>query len=102
MSVAPVRKGEGLTRVLEVAARQADARGEDARALEVLDRGLARYPEATPVERVRGLLYRAELLIRLGQPGPARATMGEVSRLVTEDNIAELAADLAHARDVLG
>lgn len=94
--------GEGLTRAMEVAARQGDARGDDGRALEVLDRGLERHPDATPVERVRALLYRAELLVRLGQPDAARATVGEASRLVTPDNIAELAADLAHARDVIG
>jgi len=94
--------GEGLTRVLEVAARQGDARGDDAQALAVLDRGLERHPDATAVERVRALLYRAELLVRLGRPEEARATVGEASRLVTGDNIAELAANLAHARDVIG
>jgi catechol 2,3-dioxygenase-like lactoylglutathione lyase family enzyme len=95
-------RGEGLTRVMEVAARQGDAHGDDARALEILDRGLERYSDASPVERVRALLYRAELLVRLDQPDAARATVGEASRLVTADNIAELAADLAHARDVIG
>lgn len=41
----------GLVRVLEVAARQGDAHGDDAWALEVLDRGLARHPDAAPKSR---------------------------------------------------
>ena len=39
-------RSSGLARVLEVAARQGDARGDDRSALDVLDRGLARHPDA--------------------------------------------------------
>jgi Tfp pilus assembly protein PilF len=61
----------GLAAVLSAAARQGDARGNNQQALAVLDRGLARHPEAPPTQRVRALLYRVELLVRTGWPEPA-------------------------------
>jgi len=51
----------GLGRVIDVAARQGDARGEEAQAIAVLDAGLQRYPQAPTVERDEALAYRAEL-----------------------------------------
>ena len=51
----------GLGRVIDVAARQGDARGEEAQAIAVLDAGLQRYPQAPAVERDEALAYRAEL-----------------------------------------
>lgn len=56
----------GLGRVMEVAARQGDARGDDAQAIAVLDAGLVRFPDAPPVEVFEALLYRAELKARTG------------------------------------
>jgi catechol 2,3-dioxygenase-like lactoylglutathione lyase family enzyme len=56
----------GLARVIDVAARQGDARGDDAQALKVLDAGLARHPDAPADVRAEALSYRAELLERLG------------------------------------
>src|SRR5262245_32026237 len=51
----------GLAKVLEVAARLGDARGEDAQALKTLESGLSRYPKAPALDRARALLFRAEL-----------------------------------------
>ncbi len=51
----------GLGRVIDVAARQGDARGDEARATAVLDAGLLRYPHAPAAERDEALAYRAEL-----------------------------------------
>lgn len=91
----------GLARVLEVAARQGDARGDHRVALDVLDRGLARHPEAPAADRVRAGLYRAELLARLGDHALARAAFEHAESLVGATEAAALAEDVAHAREVL-
>lgn len=57
----------GLGRVIDVAARQGDARGDDAQALKVLDAGLLRHPDAPPDVMEEALRYRDELRERLGQ-----------------------------------
>jgi catechol 2,3-dioxygenase-like lactoylglutathione lyase family enzyme len=62
---------EGLGRVIDVAARQGDSRGDDAQALAVLDAGLQRHPEAAPEVVVEALRYRAEVLRRLGRDAEA-------------------------------
>jgi hypothetical protein len=56
----------GLLRVIDVAARQGDSRGDDAQAIAVLEAGLARYPCAPPIEVFEARLYRAELRARTG------------------------------------
>ena len=95
-------RGVGLARVVEVAARQGDAHGDDARALDVLDRGLARHTEAPAVERARALLYRAELLTRLRRGDEAAATLAAAEAGLTEEEASSLVDELAHARDVIG
>ena len=60
---------KGLGRVVEVAARQGDARGDDAHAITVLDAGLLRHPDAPAAEIFEAVLYRAELKIRIGVDG---------------------------------
>lgn len=67
----------------------------------MLDRGLARHPDAPAPERVRALLYRAELLVRLGRGVEARQAFDLAHGLVDDDEAAALAPDLQHARDVL-
>lgn len=57
----------GLGRVIDVAARQGDSRGDDAQAIVVLDAGISRYPDAPASERFEALLYRAELKARTGE-----------------------------------
>ncbi|MFC0681289.1 hypothetical protein ACFFGH_25950 [Lysobacter korlensis] len=52
--------------MIDVAARQGDARGDDAQAIAVLDAGLLRDPVAPPIEVFEALLYRAELKVRTG------------------------------------
>ncbi|MGD8166401.1 hypothetical protein ACEXOS_004175 [Herbiconiux sp. P16] len=52
--------------MIDVAARQGDARGDDAQAIAVLDAGLIRYPDAPPIEVFEALLYRVELKVRTG------------------------------------
>lgn len=57
----------GLELVLLSAARQSDARGEDAVAARMLDAGLARHPDAPAAVREEALAFRAELAERLSE-----------------------------------
>jgi hypothetical protein len=68
----------GLGRIVEVAVRLADARGDEAAALKTLESGLSRYPDAPAIERTRALLYRAELAVRLEDSGLARSSLAEI------------------------
>lgn len=57
----------GLGRVIDVAARQGDARGDDAQAIAVLSAGIDRHAQdAPPLVMLEALLYRAELGARSG------------------------------------
>ena len=94
----------GLARVIENAARQGDARGHDGAALEVLDKGLTRFADAPAVDRVRALLYRAELGVRLGDLGVAESSLTEAEAelvLLTDEDRAAVADDLVHAREIV-
>ncbi|SDT31615.1 hypothetical protein SAMN04488543_3696 [Friedmanniella luteola] len=95
-------RSTGLARVLEVAARQGDARGDDAQALDVLDRGLARHGGAGPAERVPALLYRVELLVRLGRRPEAARVLTELRAGLDAAGAVAFADGLEHARQVLG
>lgn len=98
----PEPAASGLARAVEVAARQGDARGDDAQALVALDAGLTRHPEAPADDRVRALAYRAELLVRLGRVDDARSTLAEADALPLDAAQADaVAPDLAHAREVV-
>lgn len=55
----------GLGRVIDVAARQGDARGDEGRAIAILDAGLLRYPDASAAEREEAMAYLAELKERV-------------------------------------
>jgi catechol 2,3-dioxygenase-like lactoylglutathione lyase family enzyme len=71
----------GLARVIDVAARQGDARGDEAQGIAVLDSGLIRYPDAPIAERFEALLYRAELKMRLDRdPADDLATADELAK----------------------
>lgn len=92
----------GLARQVDVAARLADAKGDDAGALATLERALTRYADADPLERARALVYRADLAIRLDQPDVARTSLAEVATLgVDGPDAEELRAELAHVEGLL-
>ena len=61
-SAPEAERGGPFERVMLNAARQGDARGNEAAAIAVLEAGLTRHADATAVERVPVLVYLAELL----------------------------------------
>lgn len=87
----------GLARVISNAARQGDAHGDHAAAIRLLSNGLAKFPDAPAVERVRALLYRAELACRLPDADLARASLAEARGVDLGDDAAEVAPDFASA-----
>ncbi|GAB2459258.1 catechol 2,3-dioxygenase-like lactoylglutathione lyase family enzyme [Conyzicola lurida] len=92
----------GLPRVLESAARQGDARGDDARAIEILEAGLVRYADAPAVERVPALVYRAELEARTGNAAKARGMLLEILDMrFSDEDALQLRGDLDAARELL-
>jgi hypothetical protein len=92
----------GLTRSIEVAARLADAQGDDEQALKAIAGGLERNSDALAPERARALLYRAELEIRLGRTADARTSLAAVAALdLVPQERSALAEDLAHVTDLL-
>ena len=96
------QQGTGLARVIENAARQGDARGSDPDALDVLNRGLERFPDAPATERVRALLYRAEIAVRLDDAALASSSLAEAQAvMLTDDERRELADDFDHAVELV-
>jgi catechol 2,3-dioxygenase-like lactoylglutathione lyase family enzyme len=92
----------GLARVIDSAARQGDSRGDDAAGLKMLENGLARFPDAPTVDRVRALLYRAELAVRLDDRSTATASLSEAQSLdLTDDERAAVEGDFAHATELV-
>lgn len=88
----------GLARVIDNAARQADSRGDDAAGLKMLENGLARFSDAPTMDRVRALLYRAELAVRLDDRAIATTSLSEAQSLeLTNDDRATIEEDMAHA-----
>jgi len=95
-------KAEGLTQIIHVAARLGDAHGDEAMALKTLESGLKRYPDASPLERARAYLYRAELAVRLNDGELAQSSLTAVTSLaLTDDERAEIAAELAQVTELV-
>jgi hypothetical protein len=92
----------GLLRVVDNAARHGDARGNESVALDVLERGLARFADAPAPELAEALLYRAELAARLGRAEVAAASFAEARALpLTAAQRDTLAAEFTHAAAVV-
>lgn len=95
-------KTEGLTGIIEVAARLADAHGDERLALKTLEGGLARFADAAALERARAYLYRVELAIRNGNPELARLSLAAAGALeLTDSERAAIAEDFAHAKELV-
>jgi catechol 2,3-dioxygenase-like lactoylglutathione lyase family enzyme len=93
----------GLARNLDVAARLADAKGDDAGAMATLSRAIDRYPDALPIDRARALLYRADLAVRLDSQELAAASLAEALAIELDDADREsIAAEVSHVESLLG
>ncbi len=93
----------GLARVIENAARLGDARGDDGGALTLLRNGLDKFPDASPVDRARALLYLAELHVRVGDQGSATESLVEAESIgLSGADRESIALDLEHAWEVVG
>lgn len=92
----------GLARILTVAARLADAQGDEAAALRTLEAGLARATDAPVADRARALVYRAELAVRVGKLELARSSLEEARALDLADVArADLAEEVDHVVGLL-
>jgi catechol 2,3-dioxygenase-like lactoylglutathione lyase family enzyme len=101
-AVAPGEDTTGLARVIDNAARQADARGDHVVGLRLLSAGLARFDDAPAAERVRALLYQAELAVRTNDMRLAREPLDNALGVeMTESERRALAEDIAHVTEVV-
>jgi hypothetical protein len=92
----------GLATVTEVAARLADAHGDDVAGLKKLESGLAQFADAPAVERARALLYRAELLVRLGDRAQAQSALAQARALPLDKSERDLIeGDAAHTEAIV-
>lgn len=94
---AATEEATGLAKIVLTAARLGDAHGDDAWALKTLEQGLARFSDAPAIDRVRALLYRAELAVRLDDHTLAQSSLRAAEVLMlTDDEYAAIADDRAH------
>jgi hypothetical protein len=94
-----------LELVVQAAARQADARGEDRVAIGMLRNGLDRHPDASDAERLPILAYLAELLVRVGDRDEAAEVLGTIARLDldrTDPDVGEQLDVVAGIREAIG
>jgi catechol 2,3-dioxygenase-like lactoylglutathione lyase family enzyme len=100
---ASAEKVEGLAQILLVAARLADAKGDEAQALKTLENGLARFSQAPALERARAYLYRAELAVRLSDLELAQSSLVAVEDVaLNEEEKALIADELAQVTELVG
>ena len=96
----PEMSRSGLGRVIDVAARQSDARGGDDIALGKLTAGLQRHADAPVDELVEAYAFRADLLVRLGRREEAATDLARAESLVDEQIVdPEMARVLTELRD---
>ena len=95
-------KTSGLARVINNASRQGDAHGDHVFALKLLDNGLAKFKEAPAIDRVRALLYKAELAVRGGDRVVATDSLAEaLSFELAEEDTTAVASEIAHAKELV-
>ncbi len=83
----------GLAQIVDVAARLGDAHGDEALALKTLENGLARYPDAPAIERVKAYLFRAELAVRTNNLELARSSLALAASIELTASERELITD---------
>ena len=90
----------GLARIIDNAARLADARGDDAAGIKLLQTGVQRFADASAVDRVRALAYLAELQVRVGDLTAAQQAL-DTAEALPVDEPADVADVLRHARELV-
>jgi hypothetical protein len=97
----PAAPAGKLARALENAVVLADSHGDVAQAAKILDGALARVADASAVERVETLAYRAELAFTLEDPARAAAVLAELREIpLTAEDRDRLAATLAAVEEL--
>ncbi len=95
---APAVPASRLRQALDNAVVLGDSKDDAAQAARVLDGALGRHAaDAAPADRLEALAYRAELAVRLGDPGAARARLDEARRAAADVGPAGTADDAVHA-----
>jgi catechol 2,3-dioxygenase-like lactoylglutathione lyase family enzyme len=99
----PEEQRTGLGRVIDVAARQGDSRGDERQAVAVLTAGITRYQRDAPAAlMVEALLYRAELLAHVGDQVAGEGDLAAAALLIGEHRLgAQAGAALQQAREAL-
>ena len=91
----------GLARATAQAATLGDSKGDSAMAVRVLDMALARHRDAPAADRVRALVYRAELAVAMGTPEDAMPSLASLRNEPLDDaDRATLRAELARAAEL--
>jgi catechol 2,3-dioxygenase-like lactoylglutathione lyase family enzyme len=99
---ASTEKAKGLTHVVEVAARLADAHGDETLALKTLESGLARHRGATAFELAKAYLFRAELAVRTNNPDLARSSLANAHALeLPDDERSVLQDEFTHVTELV-
>ena len=96
-------KAEGLTQIINVAARLGDAHGDESLALKTLENGLHRFRDvAGALELARAQLYRAELAVRTKDYELARSSLAAAKSLdLTDEERTALADEFAHDTELV-
>ncbi|MCU1516734.1 MAG: hypothetical protein JWQ75_1455 [Pseudarthrobacter sp.] len=91
-----------LAQALDNAVVLGDSRGDPAQAAKILDGALSRVSDATAVERVEALAYRAELAVTLQDPERAAAALAELDGIplgtADRERLADTLAAVAELR----
>lgn len=90
-----------LAKAMENAVVMADSHGDTAQAAKILEGALSRATDASAVERVEALAYRAELAVTLGDVARADSALAELKKIdLTAAEREQLADTLTAAEDL--
>jgi catechol 2,3-dioxygenase-like lactoylglutathione lyase family enzyme len=95
-------KASGLAQIVLTAARLGDAKGDEAAALKTLENGISRFKDAPAIDRVRALLYQAELAMRMNNLTLAQSSLTAVEAIsLTDEERATISEELARTMEIV-